>query len=42
MSGFRLAHASVPATDLERARAFWAEKLGLHPASFLEGRHVLP
>jgi catechol 2,3-dioxygenase-like lactoylglutathione lyase family enzyme len=25
-------HATLPATDLERARAFYAEKLGLQPA----------
>jgi len=36
MTTVRLSYATVPASDLERARAFYADKLGLHPAHYLE------
>jgi catechol 2,3-dioxygenase-like lactoylglutathione lyase family enzyme len=33
MLGDHAIHATIPATDLERARAFYADKLGLVPTS---------
>jgi catechol 2,3-dioxygenase-like lactoylglutathione lyase family enzyme len=36
MVDLRGSYATIPATDLERARAFYRDKLGLEPAQYLE------
>lgn len=36
MLDLRRAYATVPAADLDRARAFYSETIGLEPAAFLE------